>query len=278
MTYRRIDTKIWQDPWVESLEPEGKLLFVYLTTNECCNQAGLYQISPKRISFETGLSQQKVKDFIDSLKPKVVVVDNWIWVLNFVRYQSQNDSFLTAAKREAIKAPKNLYDAWFDYNTNHDVSPPHPPFLETDTDTVTETVTVMSSSTQCQDSDSTVEPLCEKSPTAPYTEIIERLNEKTGKHYLASTKSTQNHIKARIKEGHTLEDFMKVIDIKCEKWIGTEWESYLRPETLFGTKFDSYLNESRTSPLKGKLTERGIRNLAATESYLEQRGNDNAGH
>ena len=49
---------------------------------------------------------------------------------------------------------------------------------------------------------------------------------------------------ARIKEGFTLEDFKRVIDWKVSKWIGTDMEQYLRPETLFGTKFESYLNEA----------------------------------
>lgn len=76
----------------------------------------------------------------------------------------------------------------------------------------------------------------------PFKEIIEHLNQKSGKNYRYSSKATQKHIKARIKEGFTLEDFKRVIDWKVSKWIGTDMEQYLRPETLFGTKFESYLN------------------------------------
>jgi uncharacterized phage protein (TIGR02220 family) len=76
-------------------------------------------------------------------------------------------------------------------------------------------------------------------------EIIDYLNQKTGKKFSAKTKATVNHIKARIKEGHTLEDFKRVIDIKAAKWgTNPKMMDYLRPETLFGTKFESYLNES----------------------------------
>ena len=78
----------------------------------------------------------------------------------------------------------------------------------------------------------------------PFKEIIEHLNQKSGKNYRYSSKATQKHIKARIKEGFTLEDFKRVIDWKVSKWIGTDMEQYLRPETLFGTKFESYLNEA----------------------------------
>ena len=41
-----------------------------------------------------------------------------------------------------------------------------------------------------------------------------------------------------------MEDFIIVIDTKCSNWLGTEWERYLRPATLFGTKFENYLNEA----------------------------------
>lgn len=72
--------------------------------------------------------------------------------------------------------------------------------------------------------------------------IVEYLNEKTGKSFKANTSATQKHIKARLAEGFTVEDFKKVIDNQCAKWKGTDWEQYLRPSTLFGTKFENYLN------------------------------------
>lgn len=77
----------------------------------------------------------------------------------------------------------------------------------------------------------------------PYKEIIEYLNEKAGKQYRDTTPKTRELIKARWKEGFTSEDFKKVIDNKTLLWKGTEMETYLRPVTLFSTKFESYLNE-----------------------------------
>ena len=41
-----------------------------------------------------------------------------------------------------------------------------------------------------------------------------------------------------------------VIDKQCEKWKGTEWEQYLRPATLFGAKFENYLNAKMPKPKK----------------------------
>jgi predicted phage replisome organizer/uncharacterized phage protein (TIGR02220 family) len=79
--------------------------------------------------------------------------------------------------------------------------------------------------------------------------IINYLNEKAGKSYKSTTKAHQRLIKARLKEGFTVEDFKKVIDKKTAEWLrnvtkdGQNMANYLRPETLFGTKFESYLNQ-----------------------------------
>lgn len=76
-------------------------------------------------------------------------------------------------------------------------------------------------------------------------EIIFYLNKKTGKHYKVKTPKTVRLIRARLKEGFTVEDFKAVIEKKCDDWLGNEkMERYLRPETLFGTKFEGYLNET----------------------------------
>lgn len=72
--------------------------------------------------------------------------------------------------------------------------------------------------------------------------VVDYLNEKAGTHYRAGIAKTQSLIKARANEGFTEADFRTVIDKKCADWIGTEYEQYLRPQTLFGTKFESYLN------------------------------------
>ena len=73
--------------------------------------------------------------------------------------------------------------------------------------------------------------------------IILYLNEKAKTNYRSNSKNTIKHIKARFNEKYTVEDFIKVIDIKCKEWLNTDMEKYLRPETLFGTKFESYLNQ-----------------------------------
>lgn len=79
-----------------------------------------------------------------------------------------------------------------------------------------------------------------------YITVISYLNKKAGTKYKPTSKKTQTCIHARIAEGYSVGDFKTVIDKKCSDWIGTDYEQYLRPETLFGTKFESYLNAKVT--------------------------------
>ena len=78
------------------------------------------------------------------------------------------------------------------------------------------------------------------------SEIIDYLNSKIGTHYRATSRKTQSLIRARINEGATVDDFKTVIDNKVAEWSNDECMSkYLRPETLFGTHFDGYLNQRK---------------------------------
>ncbi len=84
----------------------------------------------------------------------------------------------------------------------------------------------------------------DRTPEYPYKAVIDYLNTKMGTSYRASSKDTQKHIRARFQEGYTLIDFEKVIDKKVREWKGTEFEKFLRPSTLFGSKFENYLNQT----------------------------------
>lgn len=88
----------------------------------------------------------------------------------------------------------------------------------------------------------------EKTPdNKPYKYIVDYLNEKAGTSYRPTSKNTQKHINARLTDGFAVDDFITVIDKQCAKWIGTEFEQYLRPDTLFGNKFEGYLNSKVTN-------------------------------
>lgn len=89
----------------------------------------------------------------------------------------------------------------------------------------------------------------EKEKDNIYSLVIEKLNKTAFTKFKYSSQKTKSLINARVREGFSVDDFEKVIDIKAKEWIGTDMEKYLRPQTLFGTKFESYLNQKEKTPI-----------------------------
>lgn len=90
----------------------------------------------------------------------------------------------------------------------------------------------------------------EEDGAIPYAEIVAALNEAAGTSYRPTSKKTRQLIHARWAEGFRLPDFEAVIATMSAAWLNDpKMGAYLRPETLFGTKFESYLNRPR--PRKG---------------------------
>ncbi|HDR5462157.1 conserved phage C-terminal domain-containing protein [Bacillus anthracis] len=82
-------------------------------------------------------------------------------------------------------------------------------------------------------------------------EIVNYLNDVCGSSYRLTSKKTQTLIKTRLVEGFTVDNFKTVIDTKAKEWLRTEQAKYLRPETLFGTKFEGYLQQGKVEGKHG---------------------------
>ena len=82
----------------------------------------------------------------------------------------------------------------------------------------------------------------EKRNAEACADVILYLNEKTGASFRTDSKQSVALITDKITEGYSTEQMKAVIDSKAAEWIGTALEKYLRPQTLFGDKFEGYLN------------------------------------
>lgn len=102
--------------------------------------------------------------------------------------------------------------------------------------------------------------------------VINYLNDKTGSFYRTNTKKTISLISARLNEGFVLDDFKYVIDIKSNEWLNTAMQKYLRPETLFGTKFESYLNDKPSLSQQGLVSKTTEHNMKVMRNFLKKRG------
>jgi hypothetical protein len=108
---RSVNTKFWEDPWVETLLPEEKLLFLYLITNAYANIAGIYEISKKRICFETGLSNESVSNALkgfERIKKAYFVCDNYIFLPNWLKNQNLNGNMKKGVVNIIRELPKDV--------------------------------------------------------------------------------------------------------------------------------------------------------------------------
>lgn len=104
------------------------------------------------------------------------------------------------------------------------------------------------SSSSSYSPDSSSEEGVQGEEAVPYSEIVGMLNEAAGTAYRPTSKKTRQLIHARWAEGYRAEDFAAVIETMARAWGGDpKMCAYLRPETLFGTKFESYLNRRSVS-------------------------------
>ena len=253
--YRTIHLSCWQDTKVtDDFTPEDRYFYLYLLTNPHTNLCGCYEISIKQMANEMGYDVKKV----------IKLIERFSSIHNLIRYSNTGRELLifhwskynwtssekfrkpllqeiqnvkTDCFREYLLKLFNGENVKYGINT---VSGKEKYRIDTNCMDTTDTVTDTDSIT---DTVSDSEAVTDKSKLPEIKEIVQYLNDKCGTRYRYQTKGTQEHINARLKEGYTVDDFKKVIEKKFEEWHGTDMEKFLRPETLFAGKFESYLNQ-----------------------------------
>lgn len=241
--YRNIHLSFWQDTKVtDDFTSEDRYFYLYLLTNPHTNLCGCYEISIKQMANEMGYDAKKVGKLIDRFSfthnliryarsERELLIFHWSkynWTssekfrkpllqeIQNVKTDDFREYLLKLFDGENVKYGIDTVYGKEEYGINTNCMD------TTDTDSIT-------------DADNNILP--------EIKEIIQYLNDRCGTRYRYQTKGTQEHINARLKEGYTVEDFKTVIDKKFEEWHGTDMEKFLRPETLFAGKFESYLNQ-----------------------------------
>lgn len=226
--YRSVQLSFWTDEKVlDEFTPEDKYFYLYLFTNPQTNLCGCYELGWVNTTSQLGYNRESVLRLLDRFENVHKVIKysketKEVLLLNWSKYNwTKSEDFITGLNKHIalVKCDefrKYLYEIR-DGKTDH--RPSNDGRQTTVTVTVTDTVTVSISS------------------------IVNYLNSKLGTNYKSNTKNTVKHIKARLNEGYTEQDFFNVIDKKYDEWYGTEMQQYLVPDTLFGTKFEKYLNQ-----------------------------------
>lgn len=262
-TQRFISTSFWDDEWVVTLKPEEKLVYLYLMTNTLTNIAGVYKITLKRMVYDTDLSKSSIEKTLERFKEakkayyfgEYIVIPSWPKhqkIEHHPKLKAGIHAVLDSLSPEVISFLRKVCYC-FDLSKYDRLSEPidserlssnySDPDLYPDTD-----ISILSG---------------KPDGVSFHWDVLDYLNQKTGRHY-RRVQAHGNRIKARIKEGYSLEDFKSVIDFKVSEWTGKDdFEKYLRPETLFGTKFDSYLAEA------GKVVVEESRGSAPNENQTK---------
>ncbi|OPX88977.1 MAG: hypothetical protein A4E53_01710 [Pelotomaculum sp. PtaB.Bin104] len=109
---RIINTKFWSDPFIQELDPDTKLVYLYLLTNERTSICGIYEITEKTILFDVGLPGDRLSQSVDRLVQagKIKRYKNWINLTNFAKHQKSNPSVRQGIERELKGLPQDVFD------------------------------------------------------------------------------------------------------------------------------------------------------------------------
>lgn len=107
---RYINTKFWTDTWVmDELNPLDRYLFLYLLTNSRTNIAGVYEISLRQISFETGIEKDNLVKMMERIANKVIYFDGFIILKNALKHQNTDNSSINSGINNIIEnIPENI--------------------------------------------------------------------------------------------------------------------------------------------------------------------------
>lgn len=256
--YRNVQLSFWADNKVEDdFTPEDKYFYIYLLTNPQTNICGCYEVSYSQMTRQTGYNKDTVIRLLERFDKvhKVIKFDSEtkeVLILHWYKYNwSKSEKVLAGV----LGVAKHIKSDEFRKYVNDMVDsikndtlyigytyPMETSVSDSDSDTVSDSVSV---------NNNIVNKKKDNIDNNIYINIISYLNNRCNTRYKYNTPNTKKHIGARIKEGYTEQDFYTVIDKKVNEWLGTERERYLRPDTLFGTKFESYLNQNVVSEKQG---------------------------
>lgn len=237
--YRNVQLSFWTDNKVEDdFTPEDKYFYLYLLTNPQTNLCGCYEVSYSQLTNQTGYNKDTINRLLNRFENVHKVIrfnknTKEILILHWYKYNwSKSEKTLTGVENVAKHIKCDVFRDYIfgivdcirnDAPLEINICPIQASVSDTDTVSITDK---------------------DNSNKEIYENIVSYLNMVCGTKYKHTSKSTQKHINGRLKEGYTEDDFRTVIDKKSKEWLGTDMEKYLSPDTLFGSKFEKYLNQN----------------------------------
>ena len=241
---RFTETLVWDDPWYRKMPPQYKLFWKYLCDR--CDNIGVWAKDVETASYFIGesINEKEALALFNQSKERIVVINENKWYIKeFVEFQFGNITPESNIGKSIIKLIQK-------YN---EMGIKHP--LNGCPTAIKQHIGYGKGKVKVRYGEL-------------IRDIIKDLNMVLGTTYKPSTPKNQELISARLNESFTLEDF-KVVHRKMLKTWGanSDMVKYLRPITLYGTKFESYLNQKEVST---KLTESGVKAYLIGQEWLRK--------
>jgi uncharacterized phage protein (TIGR02220 family) len=253
MTFRKVDTRLWNDAKVRQLSDDGKLAFLFVLTHPALTAVGAMRATLPGLAAELGWAERRFRRaFEPAIALGMVEVDEGAAFLafpNFLRFngpQGPNSvkPWLAAldlipecaAKRRLLERCRGYLDAKPD-DFRHAIGDA---ILDAFRDAMPDPREGDGEGAGAVSSPPTPQGADGAARTDESLAWLGLLNQEAGRQF-RPTPANLSPIRARIREGYKLAQAGAVVRGKVTEWKGTERAQYLRPSTLFGPKFDGYL-------------------------------------
>ena len=113
---RSVNTHFWDDGYIVDRDPIEKLLFLYLLTNPLTSIAGVYELSVRKVAFDTGIDKEMVEKILGRFESdgKILYRDGWVVLLNFFDNQKMNPNMVKGAVAFLNAAPEWVIEELLD--------------------------------------------------------------------------------------------------------------------------------------------------------------------
>jgi len=271
MRYQKVYNQIWHDERFRILSEDARTLFLYLITCPHGNAIGLFVLPEQYAIADLGWEQKRYgKPFAELLQEGMILYDpaaRLLCIKNHLKHNPmENENQAKSASKLIASLPRSpLYSLLIEQLQKQYHKPLverlQERYVEPETEAVTEAGTETEAVTEA-------DPLSGK---PDFDGIVLYLNQKTNQNYRAGGKETRKLIQSRWNDGFRIDDFRKAIDNMSAKWLtDPKMSQYLRPLTLFGTKFESYLNAKVTLSDKGIVSQKTEKSIAVGQQWLRK--------
>uniref|UniRef100_A0A6M3IWJ0 Putative replication protein n=1 Tax=viral metagenome TaxID=1070528 RepID=A0A6M3IWJ0_9ZZZZ len=243
MANRFTDSRKWDDPWFRKLPCKYKAFFIFLLDK--CDHAGIWKIDFESAEFHIGEKLDK-NEILGIMNSRIIELKEKWFIPKFINFQYQVSSITELNPENRVH--KSVIELLKKEGALKGLKIPLQGCKDKDKDMV-------------KDKDMDLDKDMVK-------EVIGDLNLVLGTSYKSTTKQTQDLIKARLNDSFTLEDF-KVVHRKMLRAWGADDKmvKFLRPITLYGNKFEGYLNQKTVTT---KLTPEGVKAYLVGQAWLKQ--------